>query len=162
MSVRPASVQDAKAIAEITNKVIRDTLITFTTDERTPDSIAADIESRGERFLVAELGREVVGFATYGEFRRGPGYAYCREHSIQLSPSARGHGLGRNLMERLEKIAVADGVHVLVAGISSENPGAIAFHASLGFSQIGRMPEVAKKWDRWLDLVLMQKILAYE
>ncbi len=162
MTIRHAKVEDAAAIAEISNQVIRDTLITFAADERTPDSIATDIEANRDRFLVAELNGKVVGFATYGPFRAGAGYAFCREHTIRVIPDARGHGLGRALMEGLEEIARSEKVHVLIAGISSENPTAIAFHAALGFSEVGRMPQVGRKWDRWLDLVLMQKILAQE
>lgn len=160
MSIRQAQVGDAAAIAGITNAIIRDTLVTFTTVERNPEDIAAEIRSRGPGYIVAEHEGQVVGFATYGPFRAGPGYAHCREHSIQLAPMARGRGYGRALMLRLEDAALADGVHVLVAGISSANPDAIAFHAALGFAEVGHMPEVGFKWGQWLDLVLMQKILA--
>jgi len=159
MTIRPADPADAAAIASITNAVIRDSLITFTTDLRTREGIASDIAARRGCYLVAELDGQVVGFATYAPFRSGPGYAHTREHSIQLAPEARGMGLGRALMTVLENAALADGVHVLVAGISSANPQAIPFHAALGFAEVGRMPEVGHKWDRWLDLVLMQKIL---
>lgn len=159
MIVRPALARDSVAIAEITNGIIRDTLVTFTTAERSPAGIAQDISGRGPAFQVAEVQGRVVGFATYGEFRSGPGYAHSREHSIQLAPQARGQGAGRALMTALEKAARFDDVHVLIAGISAENPGAIAFHTALGFTQVGLMPEVGCKWGRWLDLVLMQKIL---
>ncbi|NVO54520.1 N-acetyltransferase family protein [Rhodobacteraceae bacterium B1Z28] len=162
MTIRPARPEDASAIAGITNAIISDTLVTFTTDERHPVSIAADIELRDSAFLVAEVEGEVVGFATYGPFRSGPGYAECREHSIQLAPKARGKGLGSALMNRLQEVARAEGVHVLIAGISSANPSAIAFHAALGFAKVGQMPEVGFKWGQRLDLVLMQKILAQE
>ncbi|MES0824646.1 GNAT family N-acetyltransferase [Ruegeria sp. SCP11] len=162
MIVRRAELGDAAAIAAITNAIIRDTLVTFTTDERTVQSIAADIETRGPGFLVAESDGQVQGFATYGPFRTGPGYAHCREHTIQLASEARGQGTGRALMAALEGAARADGVHVLVAGISSANPDAIAFHAALGFVQVGHMPEVGFKWGKRLDLVLMQKILSSE
>ncbi len=162
MRVRQAQPADAAEIALITNAIIRDTLVTFTTDERSVESIADDIRARGAAFLVAEDQGRVIGFATYAPFRSGPGYAKCREHSIQLADDARGRGVGRTLMGRLQQVAGSEGVHVLVAGISSANPGAIAFHSALGFSEVGRMPEVGHKWGQYLDLVLMQKILSPE
>lgn len=160
MNVRLARVGDAAAIAEITNAFIRDTLVTFTTQERSADSIAEDIRARGPGYLVAELDGQVAGFATYGPFRAGPGYAHCREHTIQLAPQSRGRGLGRALMAALETSAQDEDVHVLVAGISSANPDAIGFHTALGFAEVGRLPEVGFKAGQWLDLVLMQKIIA--
>lgn len=160
MKIRQAQVADAAAIAEITNTIIRDTLVTFTTDERSVESISQDIVSRGDSFLVAEKGKQVVGFATYGPYRSGPGYAQCRELTIQMAPDARGQGAGRALMAALEAAARVEGVHVLVGGISSANPGAVAFHAALGFTQVGHMPEVGFKWGKRLDLVLMQKIIS--
>ncbi|MFD0911509.1 GNAT family N-acetyltransferase [Ruegeria arenilitoris] len=162
MIIRPARPRDAAQIAEITNTIIRGTLITFTTTERSPEEIARDIDERGLAFQVAELDGRVVGYATYGSFRSGPGYAHSREHTILLAPEGRGRGTGRALIRALEEVARSQGVHVLVAGISAENPGAIAFHAAVGFQTVGRMPEVGHKWGRWLDLVLMQKILASE
>jgi phosphinothricin acetyltransferase len=160
MIIRPAQASDAASIAAITNAIIRDTLVTFTIDERSVDAIASDIKTRGSAYLVAEKGGQVLGFATYGPFRSGPGYAQCREHTIQLASEARGKGAGRALMTALESAARAEGVHVLIAGISSANPGAVAFHAALGYIQVGLMPEVGFKWGKRLDLVLMQKILA--
>lgn len=146
-------------LAALMNQIIRDTLITFTSTERCADSIAADIDARGPAFLVAEQDGQVLGFAKYGPFRAGPGYAHTREHSIQLSVNGRGHGVGRALMTALENVALDQGVHVLVAGISSANPDAIAFHAALGFTKVGHMPQVGYKWGQRLDLILMQKIL---
>ena len=160
MTIRQARPEDAEAIAAITNAIIRDTLVTFTTDLKQPEDIASAIASSGPRYLVAELGGKVVGFATYGPFRSGPGYVHTQEHTIQLGPEARGMGLGRALMQRLEQVARDDGVHVLVAGISGANPEGIAFHAALGFVEAGRMPEVGRKQGQWLDLVLMQKIIS--
>ncbi|EEX08064.1 putative phosphinothricin N-acetyltransferase [Ruegeria lacuscaerulensis ITI-1157] len=93
MIVRPARTQDAVAIAAITNQVVRDTLVTFTTQERSPASIAEDIAARGPAFQVAERGNQVVGFATYGRFRTGPGYDATREHTIMLDPQAQGRGV---------------------------------------------------------------------
>lgn len=159
MILRRARAADAEAICAIANPIIRDTLITFTTEQKTPEGVAAEIAARGAAYLVGEVDGQVLGFASYGQFRGGPGYAHSMEHSIQLAPRARGRGMGRALMARLADVAAENGVHVLVAGISGANPGGIGFHAALGFSEVGRMPEVGFKAGRWLDLVLMQKIL---
>lgn len=159
MILRRARAADATAICAISNPIIRDTLITFTTEQKTPEGVAAEIAARGPAYLVGEIEGQVLGFASYGAFRAGPGYARSAEHSVQLAPQARGRGMGRALMARLADVAAENGVHVLVAGISGANPDGIAFHAALGFAKVGRLPEVGYKAGRWLDLVLMQKIL---
>jgi len=157
--IRPAKPEDAPAIAAITNAMIRDTLVTFSTTEKHPQEIAARLSQSGPCFLVAEDHGTVLGFATYGSFRNGPGYRHTAEHSIHLAAEARGRGLGRALMTSLEKQARVDEIHILVAGISSANPGAVHFHTALGFQHVGRMPETGRKWGQWLDLILMQKRL---
>ena len=159
MTLRAAEARDAAAVAALWNAMIRDSLATFTTVEKTAEDITALIDSRADAFFVAEQGGAVAGFVTFGAFRGGPGYAATVEHSIVLSPAARGEGLGRVLMARAEAAAAAQGRHVMVAAISSANPGAVSFHAALGFAQVGLMPEVGRKRDQWLDLILMQKVL---
>ena len=159
MTIRPARPEDAAAIVAIWNAVIDHTAITFTTERKTHQGIEADIAARGPAFQVVEQDGAVAGFATYFPFRSGPGYSFTKEHSIQLAPAVRGRGLGRALMTALEDAARAEGVHSLWAGVSGENPGGVAFHARLGFAEIARLPQVGRKFDRWMDLVLMQKIL---
>lgn len=159
MMLRPATNADIPAILAIWNPLIRDTSVTFTTVEKTPDTLAADIATRGAAFLVAETGGALVGFASYGTFRSGPGYAHTAEHTVILGSGARGRGIGRALMARLEEIARAQGIHVLIGGVSGENPGAIAFHEAIGFDRVGHLPQVGRKFGKWLDLVLLQKTL---
>lgn len=160
--IRPARVADCAAIAAIWNPVIRDTLVTFTTAEKTAEGLAATLAEKagaGHGFFVAEAGGHVAGFATYGQFRSGPGYARTMEHSVILAPEGRGRGLGRALMAVLEDHAAAGGAHSVFAGVSGANPEGRAFHAALGYREIAVLPEVGYKFGRWLDLVLMQKIL---
>ncbi len=158
-TIRPAKTEDAAEIAAISNALIRNTLITFTTDEKTPAQIARTIAEQGDRFIIGVRGDQILGFAHYFPFRSGPGYRHTQELTIHLGPAARRQGLGRALMTRLEEIARADGVHVLISGISSANPDAVTFHAAQGFEKVGHLPEVGRKQDQLLDLILMQKRL---
>ena len=133
--------------------------MTFTTVEKTAEGLADDLAARGDAFLVAESAGRILGFASYGPFRGGPGYAHTAEHSVILAEEARGRGVGRALMARLEAQARAQGIHVLIAGVSGENDAAIGFHRAIGFTQAARLPEVGRKFGRWMDLVLLHKRL---
>lgn len=156
--IRPARPEDAPAIAAIWNQIIRDTTATFTSLEKDPAALA-DLIAQCTPWWVAEVRNSVQGHATYGQFRGGPGYARAMEHSIHLSNTAQGLGLGRRLMAALESHAQAAGAHVMVAGISGENTAGQAFHARLGYAECGRVLQAGHKFGRYLDLVLMQKIL---
>lgn len=153
MQVRAAQEADYPAVAALWNHFIRHTLQTFTTEEKTVDGLA-----RLLRIFVAE-DSGVLGFACYFPFRSGPGYARSIEHSVYVAPEAQGRGAGNALMEVLEQDAASYGYHTLIAGISGANPGGVAFHEKRGFAHVGRLPEVGFKEGRYLDLVLMQKIL---
>lgn len=160
--IRDATPQDAEAIAAIWNPVIRDTPFTFNAQEKTADEVARTIASRqaeGHPFLVATDGPRVTGFASYAQFRGGVGYARSMEHTVILSPAAWGQGTGRALMSTLEARARASDVHVLIGGVSAENPAGRAFHARIGFAEVAILPQVGYKFGRYMDLVLMQKIL---
>lgn len=154
MIVRLAEAADLPAVAEIWNDVIRNTLQTFTTAEKTVEGLATL-----EPIFVAEADGEIVGFAVYFPFRSGPGYVRTIEHSIYLSPAAQGRGVGRALMAALEDHARKAGYHVLISGMSAANPGGIAFHEKIGFEVVGRLSEVGYKNGQYIDLVLAQKIL---
>jgi phosphinothricin acetyltransferase len=161
-TIRHAEPGDASAIAAVWNPVIRDTLITFNSVERSADEIAAMIaENRAQDhvWLVVEEDDGVFGFASYSQFRKGIGYARTMEHTVILTPQAWGRGIGRRLMDTLAGEARARGIHSLIGGVSAANAAGIDFHARIGFTEVGRLPEVGWKFGRWLDLVLMQKRL---
>ena len=160
--IRAAGAWDAPEIAGIWNPVIRDTAITFNAVEKTGDELVRFILDRadaGHATFVAEEDGRVTGFATYGQFRGGVGYSRSMEHTVMLAEGARGRGLGRALMAAVEDHARAQGAHSMIAGVSGENEAGIAFHAALGYAEVARVPEVGWKLERWLDLVLMQKML---
>ncbi len=157
-AIRPAQPRDAPAIAAIVNQIIRDTTITFNSVPKTPQDIT-DALIEADAYLVAETGGDVVGFASFGPFRTGIGYASVKEHSICLAPEARASGLGAALLGALENVAKAQGVTHMVAGVSGENPAGLKFHAKHGYDTVGQMPGIGHKFGRRLDLVLMQKTL---
>ena len=162
MTVRQAIPADADAIAAIWNPMIRHSAVTFNSVEKSADDIVEMTITRqtaGHGFWVAELNGDVVGFATYAQFRGGIGYAKTMEHTIILAPNAHGQGLGRGLMTCLEDHARGNGVHSMFAGVSSGNPDGIAFHAALGYKAVVTLSEVGYKFGRWYDLHLMQKFL---
>ncbi len=163
MKLREAGPADADTIAAIWNPYIRDTAITFTSEVKSDAGVARLIAERqraGHPFLVAEGAGGVMGFATYAPFRDGPGYARTMEHTVMLAPDATRRGAGRALMGAIEARARAAAHRSLIGGLSSGNADGIAFHAAIGFVEVGRVREAGWKWQRWWDLVLMQKRLA--
>jgi len=159
VKIRAAQPSDAESITTLWNAMIRETDATFTTQEKTVKCMAALIAERIGGFWVAELGG-VQGFVTYGPFRSGPGYAATVEHTIILAKQGQGSGAGRALMHQAITGARAQNHHIMVAAISGANPGAVSFHTKLGFEQVALMPQVGRKGGKWLDLILMQKIIS--
>ncbi len=156
--IRPATLADAAAIAALWNPWIRDTAITFASVEKTAADIVSLIETRPCFFVAETTG--LLGFATYGQFRGGDGYATCMEHTVILSPDARGQGAGRALLQAVEAHARAGGAHQMIAGVSGENPDARAFHAAQGYHEVAILREAGFKFGRFMNLVLMQKFLS--
>jgi phosphinothricin acetyltransferase len=81
------------------------------------------------------------------------------EHSLYVHPQFQGQGLGKDMLIRLIEAAHKDGRHTMIGGIDSTNSVSLKLHADLGFKEVGRLPEVAYKFDKWLDLIFMQLIL---
>ncbi len=151
--VRPATSDDASAIAAIWNDVIRTSTATFTSVEKAP----SDIPLPGT--IVLAEGDRVLGFARLAPFRQGPGYRHTLELTIYLSPDATGRGYGQQLLDALTEDAHQQNAHSLIAGLSGDNHTAFRFFTRHGFSQVAHIPEAGRKFGRWLDLILLQKIL---
>jgi L-amino acid N-acyltransferase YncA len=159
MIIRPAQADDAQAICDIWNPLIKDTAVTFTDEIKTVQSISDLIKTRDGAFFVAEKDGAIGGFTSYSAFRGGPGYWRSKEISINLAPNARRQGMGGALLKWLETHARQQNVHSLIAAISGENPSAQSFHQKLRYQHIATLPEVGFKFGRYMDLILMQKIL---
>ena len=160
--IRPATAADATALAALLNHWIEQTAVTFNPVPKTEADIVSMIAAKGSSghaFLIAEEAGQIVGQASYGQFRGGQGYATCMEHSISLLPGTPRKGLGRALLTAIEGHARAAGAHQMIAGVSGENPDGQAFHARMGYSHIATIPQAGFKFGRYMDLVLMQKFL---
>ncbi|MEJ1159630.1 GNAT family N-acetyltransferase [Prosthecomicrobium sp. N25] len=161
--VRDALDADMEGVRDIYNDAVLNTTAIW--NERLVDTAdrVAWAEARrklGYPVLVAEVDGRVAGYASFGDFRAFDGYRQTAEHSIYVGAGFRRRGLARLLLVALEERAVAAGKHVLIGGIEAGNAASLALHASLGYVETGRLPEVGRKFGRWLDLVFMQKILA--
>ena len=165
--IRPATVDDLPGIVEIYNVSVT-TTATWSEEPQSLAERAAWFATRteaGDGVFVAVDDRsgeeEVVGFSAYGEFRNPhwTGYRFTVENTVHVRDGWEGRGVGRALMDALIDHATAAGKHVMVAAVDGENEGSVTFHERLGFTVVGRMPEVGRKFDRWLDLVLLQRIL---
>jgi phosphinothricin acetyltransferase len=108
-------------------------------------------------WLTAELDGAVVGYAYLSPFRLRPAYRYCVELSVYLAPEARGRGVGKALMQALIARARAMGLRHLIGAIGdSANTASIALHKAAGFREAGVWRETGWKFERWIDVVLMQ------
>jgi phosphinothricin acetyltransferase len=153
---------DVEGILAIYNDVIATSTAVFSELPVTLDDRAAWVAARREQgypVLVVRDDSGVAGFGSFGDFRTWPGYRFTVEHSVHVRADRRGEGIGRALVEALVERAEALGKHVMIAGVDSDNTASLALHERLGFVVVARMPQVARKFDRWLDLVLLERIL---
>ena len=104
-------------------------------------------------------GGGVLGYGGYGPFRPFDGYRQTVEHFVYVAERARRRGVATALLRDLEARARSQGMHVMVGGIAADNAPSLALHRQFGFAETGRMPEVGQKFGRFLDLVLVQKML---
>ncbi|UWQ96641.1 GNAT family N-acetyltransferase [Rhodobacteraceae bacterium M385] len=155
--IERARASDAAAVLALWNEVISQTTITFTSTPKTAQQIADLIAT--QPVFIARDGDDTLGFATYSQFRGGDGYRLTQEHAIYLTQAARGRGMGRALLATVEDHARAAGNHSLIAGISGENTGGLRFHQAMGFEKVGQIPQAGHKFGRFLDLILMVKLL---
>ena len=160
--MREATEADLEGLAAIYNEVIASSTAVFSylpvsVDERRRWWQART--AQGYPVLVAHDEHGVAGFGTFGDFRPWPGYRCTVAHTLHVRADARGRGLGTQMLQALVQRARALGKHVMVAGVDAGNAASIRLHERCGFAQAGRLREVGYKFDRWLDLVFLQRAL---
>ena len=163
MPIRDARSGDLPRILAIYNEVIATSTAVYSTEPSTLGERSEWFEQRRQRgfpVLVAAEGDQVLGFSSFGEFRGAfSGYLHSVEHSVHVDAEARGAGIGRQLVAALFPLAAAQGKHLMIGAVDAANEGSLRFHERLGFEQVGHFREVGRKFDRWLDLVFVQRFL---
>ena len=163
LTIRPSAAADLPAITRIYGHAIVHGTGTFETDAPDEAEMARrrdDVLSKGLPWLVAERDGRVLGYAYANHFRPRRAYRFCLEDSIYLADEAKGQGLGKLLLAELLARCEAAGARQMLAVIGdSANAGSIGVHRALGFEQIGLLSAAGWKFERWLDVVMMQKSL---
>lgn len=158
--VRPADKADMAQVLAIYNHEVRTSTSTYQYAERSLEEQVAQWElkrSDGHGFFVATtLDGRIAGYATYGFFRPREGWRFTCEHSIYLHAQWRGRGVGKLLMAPVMAHARRRGFHAMVGVVDAANEPSVRLHRALGFEVAGILKEGGYKFDRWLDVALLQ------
>ncbi|WP_082393022.1 GNAT family N-acetyltransferase [Nocardia arizonensis] len=161
--IRDARAEDLPAILDIHNaNIAASTAIWDVEQVGIEDRMAwfRDRTAAGMPIVVAEIDGAVAGYAGYGQWRPKVGYRFCVENSVYVADRFHRRGLATALLtELIDRAARSGRVHTMIAAIESGNTGSVALHRRFGFTVVGQLPEVGYKFDRWMDLTLMQLTL---
>jgi L-amino acid N-acyltransferase len=162
IDVREAAPADLEAILTIYNDAVVNTTAVYDYAPRSLEAQTTWFENKRKEcnpVLVAVEADTVVGFTSYGPFRPWPAYQHTVENAIYIAPGHRGRGIGSQLLGPLITIAQQRGHHAMVAGIDAANGASLRLHRKLGFEQVGHFRQVGWKFERWLDLVFLERLL---
>ena len=159
--IRPATPADAEATARIYNAEVTGSTVTFDLVTRTVEEQAAWLDARSGALevVVAEIDGTVAGFASLSPYRERAAYRTTVEDSVYVHEDFRGAGVGRALLTAIVDVAAQRGFHSVIGRIVESHDASIRLHRSVGFDLVGVEREVGRKFGRWLDVVVMQKML---
>jgi len=162
IEIAEAEGRDLPGITAIYNDAVLRSVATFDTEPRSDEGQRAWLRSHDERHpvIVARAAGEVVGWASLNEFLPKAAYAATVEDSVYVKEGWQRRGIGRLLLARLIEMARERGHHAIVARIADHMTASIALHKALGFVEAGDLREVGRKFDRWIDVTLMELTLA--
>ncbi|MBK5223652.1 MAG: N-acetyltransferase [Acidimicrobiia bacterium] len=161
MQVRIATLDDAEAIRSIYNVEVLGSTVTFDLVARSLDDQLAWMRARSgaHAVIVAEDGGKISGFGSLSPYRDRPAYSTTVEDSVYVHRDHQGKGVGRLLLAELIALAQQHGFHTMMARIVAGHDASIGLHASLGFVEVGTERQIGRKFGRWLDVVVMQRML---
>jgi L-amino acid N-acyltransferase len=162
--IRAAQTTDAEAIRAIYNHAVHTSTATMDTEPRTPEEQMQWLtEHNGTVYpaLVAQENAEgrIVGFASLSPYNRKPGYRTTAEVTVYVHEDWQRLGVGRMLLNELIEDAIKRGFVTLVALITSENHASRRLHSRFKFTEVGTLHKVGRKFNRWIDVTTMQRIL---
>jgi len=165
VTIRPAeaaSAGDIEAICAIHNQGIVDRIATLDTTLRAPEDVRIWLLERGPRHpvIVAEVDGRVVGWASLNRFNPRVAYDHVADFSVYVDRACRRKGIGRHLLERLIDLARGIGFHKMVLATMVYNHAGIALYTRLGFNRVGIYHEQGQLDGKWVDVVIMEQILA--
>jgi len=163
VSIRPATTADAGPIVEIYNREVLETTATFDLVPRTLAQQQEWLSARSGAFAavvaVEPVTRQVLGFASLSPYKERAAYRTTVEDSIYVHRDYNGRGIGKALLGRLIEVARESGFHSVIGRIEAGGDASRALHASLGFELVGIEREVGRKFNRWLNVAVMQLLL---
>lgn len=161
MMIRKVTIQDARSVAVIYNEYVEHSVASFDTEALSEEEMCRRIEEISVKYpyFVCEEDGEVLGYCYAHSWKERAAYGHSLETTVYVAPSARGRGIGEELMTRLIEECREAGVHTLIACITGGNESSIGLHRKLGFRQVSCFREVGRKFGRWLDVVDFQLML---
>jgi phosphinothricin acetyltransferase len=162
MHIRPATPDDLVAINDIYNHYVQRSTCTYQTEPETMEDRRGWFAAHGTKhpIIVAEdAGGAVVGWGSLSPFHKRRAYAHTVENSVYVRADQHRKGIGKALLGRLIELAGELGHHAIIALIDAEQAPSVALHRALGFEQVGFLNEVGYKFDRWLHVIYMQRML---
>ncbi len=161
IQIRRAELTDLDAITDIYNEAILTTRATFDTEPKTAAEQLQWFQAHDQRHpvLVAVLDGRVVGWASLTRWSERCAYADTAEISFYVKSEFRGQGIGRNLQEAIIEEARRLRFHTLLARVAQDSKESLHLNESVGFVHVGTLKEVGRKFDRLLDVNIMQKML---
>jgi L-amino acid N-acyltransferase len=161
LATRLATLDDAEPTRQIYNHEVQTSTVTFDIVPRSLEEQRAWLAARSGAYavIVAEEGDTLVGFASLSRYKEKPAYSTSVEDSIYVHPDHQGKGIGKLLLGELLDVATTHGFHAVFARIVDGHEASIGLHRAFGFDVVGTEREVGRKFGRWLDIVLMQRLL---
>ncbi len=159
--IRLATLQDAEAIRSIYNREVTGSTVTFDMVPRSPAEQHAWLAAHAGAHpaVVAVSGEDVLGFGSLSPYRERPAYATTVEDSLYVRHDWRRQGVGAAILRELVRLATVHGFHTVMARVVGGHDASIQLHRACGFRLVGVEKEVGRKFGRWLDVAVMQRLL---